>query len=77
MLLSENSRMQIAVSFLGYILIWLETLGENLSGQKVEPAVPLTQRLVRSRSMPEAVATPHSAGLYRYFASCERQMSFC
>lgn len=41
----------------------VETLGENLSRQKVEPAVSVAQRLVWSRNTPELVATPHSAGL--------------
>jgi len=64
---------QIAVSFLDYSLVWLETLGESLSRQKVEPAVPLARRLAWSRSMPEAAATPHRAGLCRYFACCEHR----
>lgn len=70
--LTEKSRIRTAVSFLGYNLIQLAIwLGENLSRQKVEPAAPLAQRVVWSRSMPEAVATPHSAGLCRYCSSCE------
>lgn len=61
--LTEESLVRIAVRFLGYNLIWLETLGKNFPRQKADPATSVAQRLVQSRSVAAAVATPHSAGI--------------
>lgn len=60
---TEKSGVRIAVRFLGYNLIWLETLGKNFPRQKAEPAISVAQRLVQSRSVVAAVATSHTAGI--------------